>query len=98
MRRLHSAKKFNFKVWFSENEDFNAAAYEAGGKAYINMSIATVMQLYHHILLLMGREELLPEAGKEEMIDGRYRIEDSNGQKSAGMTNNTADCILFRAG
>lgn len=68
--------KFNFQVRFSENEDFNAAAYEAGGKAYINMSIATVMQLYHHILLLMGREELLPGAGKEEMFDGRYRIEE----------------------
>lgn len=57
-------------------KNFNAAAYEAGGKAYINMSIATVMQLYHHILLIMGREELLTGAGKEEMFDGRYRIEE----------------------
>ena len=69
-------RNFEFEVRFSENEDFNAAAYEVGNKAYINVSIATVMQLYHHVLLLMGRGELLPEAGQEEPFEGKYRIEE----------------------
>ena len=68
--------KFNFEVMFSENEDFNAVAYEIGNKAYINVSITTVMQIYHHILLLMEREELLPKAGKEDEYKGNYRIEE----------------------
>lgn len=67
---------FDFRVQFSENEDFNALAYEVGDKAYTNVSIAAVMQLYHHILLLMGRGELLPEAGQEELFEGKYRIEE----------------------
>lgn len=57
-------RTFEFKIRFSENEDFNAAAYEVGNKAYINVSIITVMQLYHHVLLLMDREELLLEGGQ----------------------------------
>lgn len=69
-------RNFDFKVRFSENEDFNAAAYEVGDRAYINVSIATVMQLYHHVLLLMGRGELLPEGGEEEPFEGKYRIEE----------------------
>lgn len=69
-------RTFEFKIRFSENEDFNAAAYEVGNKAYINVSITTVMQLYHHALLIMGREELLPEGGQEEAFEGKYRIEE----------------------
>lgn len=69
-------RTFEFDIRFSENEDFNAAAYEVGNKAYINVSITTVMQLYHHVLLLMGREELLPEGGQEEAFEGKYRIEE----------------------
>ena len=67
---------FDFNIQFSENEDFNAAAYEVGDKAYINVSITTVMQLYHHVLLLMGRGELLSEGGQEEPFEGKYRIEE----------------------
>lgn len=69
-------RAFDFNIEFSENEDFNAVAYEAGGRAYINVSIATVMKLYHHALLLMGRGELLPEGGQEEAFEGNYRIEE----------------------
>lgn len=69
-------RPLDFNVQFSENEDFNAAAYEVGGKAYINVSITTVMQLYHHVLLIMGRGELLPEGGQEEPFEGIYRIEE----------------------
>lgn len=52
-------RSFDFQVRFSENEDFNAVAYEIGDKVYSNISIAAVMQLYHHVLLIMGRNELL---------------------------------------
>lgn len=69
-------RNYDFRVCFSDNEDFNAVAYEVGDKAYTNVSITTVMQLYHHILLLMGRDELLPEAGQEEPFEGKYRIEE----------------------
>ncbi len=34
------------------------------------------MKLYHHVLLLMGRGELLPEGGQEEAFEGKYRIEE----------------------
>lgn len=68
--------EFNFIIQFSENEDFNAVAYEVSNKSYINVSIATVMQLYHHVLLVMMREELLPETGCEELFEGKYRIEE----------------------
>ena len=69
-------RNIDFRIQFSENEDFNAAAYEIGDRAYINISITTAMQVYHHVLLLMGRGELLPEGGKEEPYEGKYRIEE----------------------
>lgn len=69
-------RNIDLRIQFSENEDFNAAAYEVGDRAYINISITMVMQLYHHVLLLMGRGELLPESGKEELYEGKYRIEE----------------------
>lgn len=69
-------RRFDFRIRFSENKDYNAVAYEIGDIAYTNISIAVVMQLYHHILLLMGRGELLPEAGQEEKFEGKYRIEE----------------------
>lgn len=69
-------RDYDFRVCFSDNKDFNAVAYEVGDKAYTNVSITTVMQLYHHILLLMGRDELLGKAGQEEPFEGKYRIEE----------------------
>ena len=69
-------RNIDLRIQFSENKDFNAAAYEVGDRAYINISITMVMQLYHHVLLLMGRGELLPESGKEELYEGKYRIEE----------------------
>lgn len=71
-----SKGKFDFQVMFSENEDFNAVAYEIGNRSYINVSIATIMQIYHHVLLLMKREELLPKIGEEVLFKGKYRIEE----------------------
>lgn len=69
-------RSFKFQVQFSMNEDFNAVAYEIDDTAYTNVSIATVMQLYHHVLLLMGRGELLIQGGYEEPFEGNYRIEE----------------------
>lgn len=69
-------RNIDFRIQFSENEDFNAVAYEIGDRAYINISIATAMQVYHHALLTMGRGELLPEGGKEDPYEGKYRIEE----------------------
>ena len=68
--------KFNFQVMFSENEDFNAVAYEIGNKSYINVSIATVMQIYHHVFLLMKRQELVPNVEEEVLFKENYRIEE----------------------
>lgn len=68
-------RAIDFHVKFSDNQDFNAVAYEMGDSAYTNVSIATVMQLYHHVLLLMGRSELLPQVGEEGPYEGIYRIE-----------------------
>ncbi len=68
-------RAIDFHVKFSDNQDFNAVAYEMGDSAYTNVSIATVMQLYHHVLLLMGRSELLPQVGEEGLYEGIYRIE-----------------------
>ena len=59
-------RKFDFQVQFSENEDFNACAYEIGDVAYTNISIATVMQLQHHIFLLMEKDGLF--SCKEQKI------------------------------
>lgn len=59
-------RSFDFQVCFSENEDFNAVAYEIGDKAYSNISIASVMQMYHHVLLIMGRNELYGKSIKAE--------------------------------
>lgn len=68
-------RAIDFHVKFSDNQDFNAVAYEMGDSAYTNVSIATVMQLYHHVLLLMGRSKLLPQVGEEGSYEGIYRIE-----------------------
>lgn len=67
---------FNVRVCFSDNEDFNAVAYEAGSHSWINVSFECVKKIFHHALLLMGRSELLPDAGIEESFDGRYRIDE----------------------
>lgn len=38
------------------------------------MSFKCVKDIFHHALLLMGRPELLPDAGIEEAFEGTYRI------------------------
>lgn len=65
---------FDFRVCFSDNEDFNAVAYEVGSHSWTNMSFRCVKDIFHLALLLMGRPELLPEAGVEELFEGEYRI------------------------
>lgn len=67
--------KFKFQVLFSNNTSFNAVAYEFCGKSIINIPVGCAMQLYHHSLLIMGREELLSDVGYEEPFIGRYRID-----------------------
>ena len=67
---------FNFRVFFSDNEDYNAVAYEAGNHSLINVSFECVKKIFHHALLLMGRSELLPDAGIEESLEVRYRIDE----------------------
>lgn len=73
---VYDAKnKLNVCVQFSENKDFNAVAYEIGEKSYINISISVVMQIYHHVLLLMSRNELFPQLKEEKHHEETYRIE-----------------------
>ena len=67
---------FDFRIYFSDNEDFNAVAYEVGSRSLINMSFKCVKIIFHLALLLMGRPELLPSAGIEEPFEGRYRIDE----------------------
>lgn len=65
---------FNFKVCFSDNKDYNAVAYEIGKYSWTNMSFTCIKDIFHHALLLMGRPELLPDAGIEGAFEGTYRI------------------------
>lgn len=88
---------FQFQVLFSNSSDFNAMAYEKGNKSITNVSIGTIMQLYHHSLLVMGRGELLPAVGYEEDFEGKYRIDEFEEPKIC-QCNNQYKQIVFYAG
>lgn len=68
-------RKFDFRVQFSENKDFNAFAYEVGDIAYTNISIATILQLQHHAFLLMDRNELFSCNEQKNVFTEDYYIE-----------------------
>ena len=62
-------KKNFLKIVFSNETEFNAVAYLEDKTAVSNISIATVIDIYHHALILMKRNDFFGDLGKEETMN-----------------------------
>ncbi len=66
--------KLNFKLVFSNETEFNAVAYLKDEIHMSNISIATIMELYHHALILMKRNDFFYMLGKEQPLIVPFEI------------------------
>lgn len=71
---LGDGETFELELLFSNESEFNAVAYLENEKAVSNISISTVIDIYHHSLIMMKRNDFFDVLGKEKNLDNPFEI------------------------